>query len=543
MEERHTQRRQSVHPLQDHHHLNATTVKQTVAGGSRKAFTSFCVVLLLITGCGMVSLVMLGDALSAAEVVSHAAKAQKNFVRGYITPRPATTNSTVPVTGDIKGLTVRPTVSPVSPPKSSTKLAPIGGPAPPQRQPQQQSNAVVPASSAVTRGADFDVSVSRDQGIVLCLHNEALALGVSLLRELRCLGNNELVQIYHCFSHELSQASKETLFSVDNRIEIVDVCSDLVQSGAMKVEIAHKFSNWWIKPLALHHTDLTHVILLDADDLLLKDPATIRLSQGYVNTGTLFFYDRVVKCSLYLNKRVPGRPPTTYIKHILADFDYTGFNITGGKPNPSQRIQDSLIYQGKTCHEQDSSMVAIDKSRAGKALDVLWWLITRERFRFEFSWGDKESFWLAYELAQLPYAFSPWGVSVVSSSPNKDMRDHPDTLCGSIAQYSPVSDAEPELLYINGRALLDPIPQGVDNRKYQATIMHNTNPSHVTPRRPRADLTLAQTRTKYPAECLVGFGSVAMPLSFKKQLLWRRMVYEGVVLEVDSAMRMACHLF
>ncbi|ETN14467.1 hypothetical protein PPTG_07514 [Phytophthora nicotianae INRA-310] len=38
------------------------------------------------------------------------------------------------------------------------------------------------------RGAKFDRSVPRDKAIVLCMHDGVVPMGLSLVRELRCLG-------------------------------------------------------------------------------------------------------------------------------------------------------------------------------------------------------------------------------------------------------------------------------------------------------------------------------------------------------------------
>ncbi|POM57739.1 Hypothetical protein PHPALM_37712, partial [Phytophthora palmivora] len=126
-----------------------------------------------------------------------------------------------------------------------------------------------PKSQFYQRGEEFDLSVKRDRGVVTCMHNGVVAMGVSLIRELRCLGNQELVQVYHC-GPELSDESKKLLFSVDDRLELVDVCGDLVEQRVLSQEMADKFRNWWIKPLATYHTDVRHVMLMDVDDISVK---------------------------------------------------------------------------------------------------------------------------------------------------------------------------------------------------------------------------------------------------------------------------------
>ncbi|CEG39318.1 conserved hypothetical protein [Plasmopara halstedii] len=383
-----------------------------------------------------------------------------------------------------------------------------------------------PKSLFYQRGENFDWGVRREYGIVTSMHNRAVAMGVSLIRELRCLGNHELVQVYHCNS-ELSEQHRNLLLSVDNRLELVDVCGDLVAKGVLNQTISDTFRNWWIKPLAMYHTDVRHVMLMDIDDISITDPAKLRDLKPYKTTGTTFFYDRVhSNCHEHVN----GMDGTDhYLKKLLATFDYERFNVTKGY-SPSQQVLRSFAYTGKTCHEMDSSLVLIDKKRAGsKVMDIMYWFITEERFRFRYSFGDKETFWLAFEMAHAPYAFSPWGVSGVSSFPNRDMELHPNTLCGSILHYMPVDDDIPEILYVNGKALLDPYPEGLQEvPKARWNNMFNAFPTHMTPRLPRTVLKKFGDEDHIYSECLIDLGSTPLPKQFTASLLRRRFHYWGV---------------
>ncbi|TYZ64482.1 hypothetical protein PybrP1_003901 [[Pythium] brassicae (nom. inval.)] len=412
-----------------------------------------------------------------------------------------------------------------------------------------------------TRSDTFDSSVSRDKGVIICLHNDVLSMGLSLIRDLRCMGNTELIQIYHCFPNELSSDARDALTKHDARVEIMDACSHYIARGNFSRTLALKFRNWWIKPLALIHTDLREVVLLDADVIPMQDPASVRTLPGYVRTGTTFFFDRVNPKKSFLNTAVRGG--SNYLRQWVDSFAYSAFNLSG--PAPSAHLRTSLAFTGQSCHEQDSSMVLVDKTRAGKALDVLWFLITRKRFEFDYSWGDKESFWLAYEFAHQSYFFSPWGVSVISSAPNEDVKKHPTTLCGSLAHFLPVGDekeatgdasdrdgssghqlsagsasasaAAPELLYVNGKALLKAIPQSVtDIRQGGINNWHNSNPTHVTPRQYRQPSSGSVSRhgRKFPAECLVGLGSTPLSEAFQLRLLQRRVVYLAIEAHLDA---------
>ncbi|KAG2782952.1 hypothetical protein JG687_00004632 [Phytophthora cactorum] len=387
----------------------------------------------------------------------------------------------------------------------------------------------------------FDSSVSRDKGIVMCMHNAAVPLGLSLIRDLRCLGNQELIQVYHCFPDEMSDKNRALLLGADARVQVVDVCTEFVDRGVMKRETAEKFRNWWLKPLALFHTDIKEVLLMDVDDVFLKDPAVLRRTEGYQRTGTTFFYDRVLWSNEWFNQEVKN---STYLKTLLKEFNYAAFGLSGGAKIPDN-LEHSYAYRGEASHEQDSSLVAVDKSRAGQAMTVMFWLVTVQRFEREFSFGDKETFWIAYALAKHEYFFSPWGPSVIESSRNQDMKNHPDSLCGSLAHFMPVKDDTPELLYVNGKALLDPFPEGLENRgKASANVLYNPTPTYVTPRQNRRPN--GGTSTSYagdfPMECLIGFGATPLPSSFAPQLLRRRMFYLGIRMDVLSVLD-SCYAF
>ncbi|RLN10622.1 hypothetical protein BBI17_001851 [Phytophthora kernoviae] len=391
-----------------------------------------------------------------------------------------------------------------------------------------------PESSIYQRSERFDTTVSRDRGVVTCMHDGVLSLGLSLVRELRCLGNHELIQVYHCGQDELSNSSKEMLLGTDDRLELVDVCTDLMDRGVISGKMASLFRSWWIKPLAMYHTDVRHVMLVDVDDIFVKDPAVLRGKKGYSSTGTTFFYDRVVKgCRKFMSG---NDGDMHYMQKLFETFDYDRFNVSGGN-SPSENALKSFAYNAKTCHEMDSSLVLVDKERVGQsAMDIMFWFITEERFRYQFSFGDKETFWLSMEMAHVPYFFSPWGVSVVSSSPNKDMEEHPDTLCGSILQYMPVDDAIPEMLYVNGKALVDPYPSGVDSvATARKQNLYNTFPSHMMPRQVRTPT--KPSAKMFTIECMVGLGSTPLPDSFAGSLMRRRLHFLGITTGVLGSLQ------
>jgi hypothetical protein len=231
------------------------------------------------------------------------------------------------------------------------------------------------------------VAVDPTRGIIMALHDRIVPMGVSLIRELRCLGNREVIQVFHCFEEELSQASRELLRRKDPHVVVIDVCTEMMEKNQLLLEQTMRtFQSYWVKPLALYYTNLTEVMLLDADDIFLQDPAIVRSLSGYKRTGTTFFHDRVSPLQKFFNRNVTRRSgqKLPLLHHLLEKFDYTKFGLGG--MNHSAHLLASRAFKGDTCHEQDSSLVVIDKSRAGKAMDVLYHIIFDTRFQFRFSW-------------------------------------------------------------------------------------------------------------------------------------------------------------
>ncbi|GMF14714.1 unnamed protein product [Phytophthora lilii] len=109
------------------------------------------------------------------------------------------------------------------------------------------------------------------------------------------------------------------------------------------------------------------------------------------------------------------------------------------------------------------------------------------------------------------------------------MEKHPDTLCGSILHYVPVDDEDAEMLYVNGKALLDPYPEGIEQvPKARWNNMFNALPTHMTPRLPRTVPTKFGDAENIYSECLIDMGSTPLPQLFTGNLLRRRLHYWGV---------------
>ncbi|RHY26379.1 hypothetical protein DYB32_007674 [Aphanomyces invadans] len=299
------------------------------------------------------------------------------------------------------------------------------------------------------------------RGIVMTVCDAMVPIGASLVMELRALGNTDPIQIMYCLPSDLSATSIALLHATDPDVQVIDICRILLDANLLpNDDVAVAFQSFWLKPVALLLSSFDQVMLMDVDNIFLHDPSVLWTAPAYKETGTLFFYDRVVPLDWGLNQK---RGDRSYLTTFLDQFSYHTFHLTAPTA-PSARLKGSAMYARRTAHEQDSSVVVIDKARAGRNVrNILWYLSTHLRFRQRepFSYGDKEAFWLSFELAQVRYAFSPWAASVVAAA--GDMDNHPDTLCGSLAQYVPSTATMPDLLYVNGGDVIDIVDVMGDN--------------------------------------------------------------------------------
>ena len=112
--------------------------------------------------------------------------------------------------------------------------------------------------------------------------------------------------------------------------------------------------------------------------------------------------------------KVLGRP-CSGVKLALPSSQFEQLNIV--KHAPRER-------KTATFHEQDSSVVLWDRTRHPHATDILRTLndprLPWQRDLYSHVHGDKETYWLAVELAHAEFSFSPWQASVIgtASGPN-----------------------------------------------------------------------------------------------------------------------------
>ena len=141
-------------------------------------------------------------------------------------------------------------------------------------------------------------------------------------------------------------------------------------------------------------------LFLDADVLFFTDPEVMFEDSHYQKTGALFFKDR----NLGREKK------RQWIRKVL--------------PKPiSKQAEETRMWQGESGHQQDSGLLVIDKWRHFVSLLLTARLngIDRDgnaaygtRGVYDMVYGDKETFWLSWEMAGVSdYAFHTGATGII----------------------------------------------------------------------------------------------------------------------------------
>ena len=143
------------------------------------------------------------------------------------------------------------------------------------------------------------------------------------------------------------------------------VCVDALQ--VRKRHPARILRGWELKPYAILHSPFEQVLLLDADNVPVRDPEYLFASPPFRNHGAVFWPDF-------------GR---------------------SNRANPIWRSCGLAVPKGP---EFESGQVLVDKSRCWQALSLCMWFNENSDFYFQHLHGDKDTFHLAFACMRLPFA-------------------------------------------------------------------------------------------------------------------------------------------
>ena len=248
-------------------------------------------------------------------------------------------------------------------------------------------------------------------GIVMTAGQKNMVFAMHAIRTLRNVINTTLpIQVAYAGDDDLPAEKRREMRAIDPSFELINVRDyydeDVAGLGS---------GGWAMKPFAALASRFEKVILIDTDTIFMQRPDELfEVNAGLKQTGTLFFHDRALK----------GRRTTEWVEELLN---------TGGR-TPSTTLNSSMYWQEELEHQQESGVVFINKAVPGAFMSLLFTTyMNLKSVRAEiyghvmgasanpsqrtwperilhadlFALGDKETFWLASELAGIPYTFHP----------------------------------------------------------------------------------------------------------------------------------------
>ncbi|KAH9893668.1 mannosyltransferase putative-domain-containing protein [Xylariomycetidae sp. FL2044] len=239
-----------------------------------------------------------------------------------------------------------------------------------------------------------------ETGLVICAGSGNIHLAAHLIRSLRDVIKSTLpIEIAYAGDTDLRPEHQQYLESLGSDIHFIDLLESFPHA---RDDLAN--SGWAMKPFAMLASRSRKTILADADAVFLKAPDRLFETPGLIDTGILLYRDRSMG-----GESEKGR-----------SFIIEQLESIGRGPSP-QYEHDSLYFNGTSAFEADSGVVAVDKRRPEAFLSLAFstWMNTkavREEVTGTMYHGDKETFWIAPELAGIDYYFEPLYAGSISTA-------------------------------------------------------------------------------------------------------------------------------
>ncbi|EST08508.1 Alpha-mannosyltransferase [Kalmanozyma brasiliensis GHG001] len=244
---------------------------------------------------------------------------------------------------------------------------------------------------AFRRDSEYGI-VRGSRGIVMSLGWKGAVFASQFISIIRDKHRNDIpIELYYYGDSDLPSKYRDYLTKAHRNVR----CIDLESLGLFDPDLTQlNRQGFAIKPFAMLATNFTEVILADADAILLEDPDRFFEEPGYIDSGTLFFHDR--------DHQRKGAD------YVVNEFMTNQLSQRG----PSPRLASSEFWKKKGIFEQESGIVVLDKRKTdvfAALLFTCWQNMgeIRKKTTYRVFWGDKETFWLAFEFSNFPYYFVP----------------------------------------------------------------------------------------------------------------------------------------
>jgi hypothetical protein len=215
-------------------------------------------------------------------------------------------------------------------------------------------------AAAVAADSQFPVGRFEGRGIVICAGGARLFtcawVCIALLRSK--LGCTLPIEVWHLGPEEMGPAMRSLL--EDLGAQAIDAFE------VAKLHHVQCLGGWELKTYALMHSRFREVLLLDADNVPVKDPSYLFERAEFQETGAMFWPD-IVRLA---------------------------------RTNPIWAISGLPFYEGASL---ESGQLVLDKSRCWRALCLAHWMNQHSDAFYEILYGDKDTFLIAWLILGQPF--------------------------------------------------------------------------------------------------------------------------------------------
>jgi hypothetical protein len=259
---------------------------------------------------------------------------------------------------------------------------------------------------------------SNAKGFVLCAGDVHLNYLPGLLSSIRHYHNVQYpIEIVYMGDGDMSPATRDKLAANFDNLHFRNLF-DYVDEGIVQVR------TYYLKPFALLTSRFKEAALIDVDIGFAQSPELLFNQPSYLTERALFFNDRTI--------HVAGHELAQLLK-LVTDF-------------PTLYGSRTRVLNGRRTVEQESGVVVVD--RLNRFSGLLGAAQLSKRFPRDFlfrpplyiSDGDKELFFIGFEMMRQKYAFSQWYAG------NLGYRNDRTQVCGRMLHFT--DDGQP--LWWNG---------------------------------------------------------------------------------------------
>ena len=162
-----------------------------------------------------------------------------------------------------------------------------------------------------------------------------------------------------------------------------------------------------VKAFILYHTEFTEPILCDADIIFHQDPNIIYNDANYIETGTYFFrdidfwkFDNLQPSANKFNSIEFFNSRKQFIRRLIpqkTDLFPVEWGYLYDIAPPTTPVNEAYM---------ESGCVYINKAMHQEVINRIYYLNFNHKHTYQFVWGDKETYWIAFVMNNKKYAIN-----------------------------------------------------------------------------------------------------------------------------------------